>query len=49
MTEEEYINSLEIIYKYLMKTLSTDKIGKISGYVSSALDVIEAIMRKKGN
>lgn len=49
MTELEYINSLQIIYKYLKKAMSTGIELTAYGYISGAMDVIEAIIEKKGN
>lgn len=49
MTEDEYINSLQIIYKYLMNAMASNKSSVVYGYISSAMDVVEAIMKRKVN
>lgn len=48
MEKEDYIKALILIKDLLEKTFLTDKVGKIWGYNSSAIDIVDALLKRKG-
>lgn len=47
MSDNEYMNSLVLIYKYLLKGIVADNI-EVYGYIANAMNVIENVMKKRG-
>lgn len=48
MTKTEIVNSILLLKKLLDKTFETDKIGKIWGLNSNAVDIINSILKREG-